>query len=73
MQFCEKKWPFGYAIILRAFLRAAEMVIFEKCPYRGLEGETRGKVGSPIYTASVWRGAGWGGLVIFLFLLSLGP
>lgn len=44
------------------------MVIFEKCPYRALEGETRGKVGSPFYTASVW-----GGLVIFLFLLSLGP
>ena len=34
------------------------MVIFETCPYRGLEGETRGRVGSPFYTASVWGGSG---------------
>lgn len=34
------------------------MLIFEKCPYRGQEGETCGKVGSPFYTASVW-GVWW--------------
>lgn len=53
--FVRKRGSFLYAVrILRAFAIAAMMAIFERCSYRGLEGQTSGKVGSPFYTASLF-------------------